>query len=89
LAEIQQQLHFRHALGFKPEALDGKRRKLRVKLADAVKNQHKGVRLGYRVRLRADPPWHQAVLPRVLATHRGAERFLSIVQKYSSGSHEE
>jgi hypothetical protein len=28
-------------LGFKPEALDGKHHKLRVKLADAVKNQHK------------------------------------------------
>jgi hypothetical protein len=30
----------RYALGFKPEALDGKHHKLRVKLADAVKNQH-------------------------------------------------
>jgi hypothetical protein len=48
LGEILQQLHFRYELGFKPEALDGKRHKLRVKLADAVKNQHKGVRLRYR-----------------------------------------
>jgi hypothetical protein len=43
LAEILQQLRFRYGLGFKPEALDGKRHKLRVKLADAVKNQHKGL----------------------------------------------
>ena len=48
LEEILQQLHFRYELGFKPEALDGKRHKLRVKLADAAKNQHKGVRLRYR-----------------------------------------
>jgi hypothetical protein len=48
LEEILQQLHFRYELGFEPEALDGKRHKLRVKLADAVKNQHKGVRLRYR-----------------------------------------
>jgi hypothetical protein len=38
----------RYELGFKPEARDGKRHKLSVKLADAVKNQHKGVRLRYR-----------------------------------------
>ena len=43
--EILQQLHFRYELGFKPETLDGKRHKLRVELVDAVKNQHKGVRL--------------------------------------------
>jgi hypothetical protein len=49
LAEILQQLHFRYELGFKPEALDGKRHKLRVQLADTVKNQHKGVRLRYRL----------------------------------------
>jgi len=48
LEEILRQLHFRYELGFKPEALDGKRHTLRVKLADAVKNQHKGVRLRYR-----------------------------------------
>jgi len=49
LEEILQQLHFRYALGFKPEALDGKRHKLSVKLADSVKNQHKGVRLRHRL----------------------------------------
>ena len=49
LAEILQQLHFRYELGFKPEALDGKRHKLRVQFADTVKNQHKGVRLRYRL----------------------------------------
>ncbi len=48
LEEILRQLHGRYELGFKPEALDGKRHTLRVKLADAVKNQHKGVRLRYR-----------------------------------------
>jgi len=45
LEEILQQLHGRYELGFKPEALDGKRHKLRVELAVAGKNQHKGVRL--------------------------------------------
>ena len=49
LGEILQQLHGRYELGFKPETLDGKRHKLTVKLADAVKNQHKGVRLRYRL----------------------------------------
>jgi len=48
LEEILQQLHGRYELGFQPEALDGKRHKLRVKLNDAVKNQHKGVRLRHR-----------------------------------------
>jgi len=48
LEEILRQLHFRYELGFQPEALDGKRHKLLVKLADSVKNQHKGVRLRYR-----------------------------------------
>jgi hypothetical protein len=48
LEEILQQLHSRYELGFKPAALDGKRHKLRVTLADAVKNQHKGVRLRHR-----------------------------------------
>lgn len=48
LGEILQQLHGRYELGFKPEALDGKRHKLRVMLADAAKNQHKEVRLRYR-----------------------------------------
>ena len=49
LGEILQQLHGRYELGFKPETLDGKRHKLTVKLADAVKKQHKGVRLRYRL----------------------------------------
>ena len=48
LQEILQQLHFRYELAFKPEVLDGKRHKLTVKLVDAVKDQHKGVRLRYR-----------------------------------------
>jgi hypothetical protein len=48
LEEILQQLHFRYELGFKPDILDGKRHKLTVKLAGAVKNQRKGVRLRYR-----------------------------------------
>jgi hypothetical protein len=48
LEEILQQLHFRYQLGFKPETLDGKRHKLRLKLADAVNHEHKGVRLRYR-----------------------------------------
>jgi hypothetical protein len=45
LEEILQQLHCRYELGFKPEALDGKRHKLRVELAAAAKNRHKEVRL--------------------------------------------
>ena len=49
LEEILRQLHFRYELGFRPEALDGKRHKLNVKLAEAVKSQHKGVRLRYRL----------------------------------------
>lgn len=49
LEEILQQLHFRYELGFSPESLDGKRHKLEVKLADAAKNQHKNVRLRYRL----------------------------------------
>ena len=56
LAEILQQLHFRYELGFKPEVLDGKRHKLRVQLADAVKNQHKDVRLRYRLAYVPIPP---------------------------------
>jgi hypothetical protein len=56
LAEILQQLHFRYELGFKPEALDGKRHKLRVQFADTVKNQHKGVRLRYRLAYVPIPP---------------------------------
>lgn len=49
LEEILQQLHFRYELGFIPETLDGKRHKLVVKLADAAKKQHKGMRLRYRL----------------------------------------
>jgi hypothetical protein len=49
LEEILQQLHFRYELGFIPEALDGKRHPLIVKLADAAKKQHKGMRLRYRL----------------------------------------
>jgi hypothetical protein len=49
LEEILRQLHFRYELGFQPEALDGKRHTLRVELTDAVKNQHKGLRLRYRL----------------------------------------
>lgn len=48
LEEILSQLHFRYELGFKPEALDGKRHKLSVKLVDVVRSQHTGVRLRYR-----------------------------------------
>jgi hypothetical protein len=56
LAEILQQLHFRYELGFKPEVLDGKRHKLRVRLSDAVKNQHKDVSLRYRLAYVPSPP---------------------------------
>jgi len=49
LSQILQQLHARYELGFKPETLDGKRHKLTVKLSDAAKKQHKGVRLRYRL----------------------------------------
>ena len=45
LQEILRQLHFRYELGFKPEALDGKRHELRVTLVDAAKSAHKGMRL--------------------------------------------
>ncbi|MFZ0860679.1 MAG: hypothetical protein WCA27_21890 [Candidatus Sulfotelmatobacter sp.] len=48
LETILQQLHFRYQLGFQPLALDGKRHRLTVKLADTVKDQHKAMRLRYR-----------------------------------------
>jgi hypothetical protein len=48
LEEILRQLHFRYELGFTPQALDGKRHRVSVKLAEAVKTQHQGVRLRYR-----------------------------------------
>lgn len=56
LEEILRQLRFRFELGFKPETLDGKRHELRVKLADAVKSRHKGVRLRYRAAYVATGP---------------------------------
>ncbi len=49
LKEILQQLHGRYELGFKPETLDGERHKLAVTLAEAARNQHRGVRLRYRL----------------------------------------
>ena len=49
LTQILRQLDSRYELGFRPEALDGKRHKLTVKLTDAAKKQHKGVRLRYRL----------------------------------------
>lgn len=48
LSAILQQLHFRYQLGFQPTALDGKRHKLMVKLADPVRRKYKGVRLRHR-----------------------------------------
>jgi hypothetical protein len=48
LEGILKQLHFRYELGFQPEALDGKRHKLTVKLTGAGKRHHQGVRLRYR-----------------------------------------
>ncbi len=49
LRTILQQLHGRYELGFKPEALDGKRHKLRVTLDEGVQNQRKRLRLRYRL----------------------------------------
>ena len=48
LRDILQQLHFRYQLGFQPPALDGKRHKLTVKLANSSNSGRKGVRLRYR-----------------------------------------
>jgi hypothetical protein len=48
LQEILQQLHCRYELGFKPEALDGKRHGLSVTLTNDATKQHKGLRLRYR-----------------------------------------
>ena len=48
LEEILRQLHGRYQLGFKPEALDGKRHQLRVELSDAAKKRHK-LRLRHRL----------------------------------------
>ena len=45
LDDILVQVHFRYQLGFKPNALDGKRHKLTVSLADEIKTQYKSVRL--------------------------------------------
>jgi hypothetical protein len=49
LTQILRQLDSRYELGFQPEALDGKRHKLTVKLTDAAKKEHTGVRLRYRL----------------------------------------
>ena len=68
LEEILQQLHFRYELGFKPEALDGRRHKLRVELAEGIKDEYKGVRLRYRAAYVAAPPWDNAVPSGALAT---------------------
>ncbi len=43
LEQILQQLHFRYELGFQPPALDGKRHRLAVKLANAAKSQYKRI----------------------------------------------
>jgi hypothetical protein len=48
LEEILRQLHGRYQLGFKPEALDGKRHQLRAELSDAAKKGRK-LRLRYRL----------------------------------------
>ncbi len=48
LAEILEQLHLRYELGFQPNALDGKRHKLSVRLAGEGKSKHGGVHLRYR-----------------------------------------
>jgi len=49
LTQILRQLESRYELRFQPEALDGKRHKLTVKLTDAAKKEHTGVRLRYRL----------------------------------------
>jgi hypothetical protein len=48
LEEILKQLHSRYEIGFKPEALDGKRHKLQVTLTGSAKAQHRGLSLRYR-----------------------------------------
>jgi hypothetical protein len=48
LEQILDQMHFRYELGFRPEALDGKRHKLLVKLTPSAAQAHKGVRLRHR-----------------------------------------
>lgn len=45
LDDILVQVHFRYQLGFKPNALDGKRHKLTVSLTDEIKTHYKSVRL--------------------------------------------
>jgi hypothetical protein len=49
LAQILDQMHSRYELGFRPEALDGQRHKLRVSLTPEAGREHKGVRLRHRV----------------------------------------
>ena len=48
LEQILDQLHFRYELSFRPQALDGKRHKLRVTLTSAAENAHRGICLRYR-----------------------------------------
>ena len=48
LDDILAQVHFRYVLGFQPEALDGKKHTLVVRLADPAKVKHPGARLAFR-----------------------------------------
>jgi hypothetical protein len=48
LEKILEQLHARYELGFKPNALDGKRHKLQVKLAEHARMRGRRIRLRYR-----------------------------------------
>jgi hypothetical protein len=60
LEAILMQLHFRYELGFIPAAIDGKRHQLRVELTKHAKEQHKGVRLGFRpeyIPVLQEPEW--------------------------------
>ena len=49
LEQILDQVHSRYELGFRPEALDGQRHKLRVSLTPEASRAHKGLRLRHRV----------------------------------------
>lgn len=62
LQTILLQLHFRYELGFVPPAIDGKRHELRVDLTKQVKDQHKALRLRYRLEyipVQEPPKWVQ------------------------------
>jgi hypothetical protein len=48
LDDILVQVHFRYVLGFQPEALDGKKHDLVVRLTDSAKEKHPEVRLSFR-----------------------------------------